>query len=885
MSIDKTAQFNWLRRLKDRNRNNNEGGQELSFNEQEFRGLQDVARRNADAERQRVDSLVKEYRKIAEKVGRPISIPGAFELSVDNVKKVYSMESNVLWSALCAGYENCSQYVSEDTVYRGRLIRSIVENRNSSAAGWGKTLEGIELLLRGLEVDVQDMARSNRLEEGSYEWAKRIFTNKEWLIENRKTLENAVLDTRPNSEHETGLIFKKIFKNLTEDPSGNGDSRVFVEALIKLWALWFSSRKLDFSNYIENNESAWLQFRNYIKQNQGEHISKIGMALSKKYLPVEMQTRNDGVHDIEINIFNVFRPGTTASGNWDIGKWRSFIRDMHTMMSFLGTELKGQSNLKNINGKNIFFNMTQKIMMIENIVRNDPFISNIFKIGNMNIIPDVLYLEVDKDIRLNPLGTMGAYASAYQQAEVNGYQTNRGRGYPREAGDASDEYLERAASNYMSEGMLNALLHLQEGENFYQIKNNSEQYSSSLKKITELQYKVWENVRDSMNPDLSEMSPEEATQYTKNKIKDVRGRDFGSDNAQKAKEERILDSPFEHASRIVPSSFPGSGAFNPNYLPGIRNAAVPFNIAVYPRKKENDPENFAQVFEPPSESPGSGGFNFHHHSIKTLDDENHYNHIIGWIGGYVDMAGKNMYIVELQSDVMQNTNFMKDPGKSKNKLNEDLKRYNQELTKEKENLAKQSAEGIDSHYDKRIKDLEKKRDAANNDNMKQQMDTAIQKLTEQKNAKEDPWGKLRKKIQDAEKVIAEISNQIKELAEYESNSKDSWRKRPQYADVKSKIENRFSEYIDVFWNEVIYYCAKLKIENLWISHSEHLAKAWSTYITPDTVNLYKKIYDKKAQEFGAEQQGQGYFWHLDLTKKMPKYANTNWYQRTKNAMV
>jgi hypothetical protein len=469
---------------------------------------------------------------------------------------------------------------------------------------------------------------------------------------------------------------------------------------------------------------------------------------------------------------------------------------------------------------------------------------------------------------------MGAYTSALQQMEMN---VSLHGGYPREAGYADDYWLGRFASDYMSEGMRNALLHLQEGENFYQIKNNSEQYSSSRKKITELQYKVWENVRFSVNnPELSQMTPEEAIKYTQNKINDVRGRDFGSDNAQKAKEERILDSPFEHASRIAPSPFPGSGAFNSNYLPGISNTAVPFNIAVYPKRKENDPENFAKVL-------GPDGLNFHHHNIETLNDENHYNHMIGWIGGYVDAVGKNMYIVELQSDVMQHTNYMKDPEKSKNKLNEDLKRYNQELTKEKENLAKQSAEGINAYYDKRIKDLEQKRDAANNDNMKQQMDTAIQKLTEQKNAKEDPWGKIRKKIQDTVSVIAEISNQIKELAEYESNTKDSWRKRPQYADVKSKIENRFSEYIDVFWNEVIYYCAKLEIKNLWISHSQHLAKVWAQYATADTVNMYEKIYDKRAQDFGAEKQGD--FWHLDLTKKMPKYANTNWYQRTKNAMV
>ena len=880
MSINKTAQFNWLRRLRDRNRNNSEGGQELSFNEQEFRGLQDVERRNADAERQRVDSLVEESRKRTEKAGIPTNIPGTFELSIDNIIKVHRMESNALWSALCASFENCSPYVSEDTAYRGRLIRYIVENRDSSVgAGWGRMLEGIELLLRGLEVDVRDLPRSNRLEEGSYEWAKRVFTNIEWLDENRIKLQDAINNASPDSE-------SSIFKNLTEalQSSGIDDWRVLVEALIKLWAIWYKGvgPQFEISFYIEHRESAWLQFRNYIKQNQIDNFFRTGLALSKKYVPAEMQTTNDGVHDVETNIYNIndYRH-YGVFGKWDIEKWKSFIRDMHTMMSVCGIELKGKQNFKNINGKDIFFNMTQKIMMIENIVRNDPFISNIFKIGNMNVIPDVLYEQVDKDIRLNLLGPMGAYASAFQQAEMN---RSLFGGYTRETGDASDEYLERAASSSMSEGMRNALLHLQEGENFYQIRNNSEQYSSSRKKITELQHKVWQNVRDSIkNPDLSFRSPEEAIRYTRQKINDVRGRDFGSDNAQKAKEEKILDSPFEHASRIVPSSFPGSGAFNANYLPGVRGVVVPFNIAVYPRRKENDPENFAQVFEPPSATPGFGGFNFHHHNINTLNDKNHYNHVIGWIGGYVDMVGKNMYIVELQSDVMQNTNFMKDPEKSKNKLNEDLKRYNQELTKEKENLAKQSAEGTDAYYDKRIKDLEQKRDAANNDNMKQQMDMAIQKLTEQKNAKEDPWGKIRKKIQDTENVIAEISNQIKELAEYENNSKDSWRKRPQYADVKSKIENKFSEYIDVFWNEVIYYCAKLEIKNLWISHSQHLAKVWAQYATADTVNMYKKIYDKKAQEFGAEWQNN--FWHLDLTKKMPKYANTNWYQRTKNAMV
>jgi predicted nuclease with TOPRIM domain len=257
--------------------------------------------------------------------------------------------------------------------------------------------------------------------------------------------------------------------------------------------------------------------------------------------------------------------------------------------------------------------------------------------------------------------------------------------------------------------------------------------------------------------------------------------------------------------------------------------------------------------------------------------------MIGWIGGVVDAVGKNMYVAEIQSDIMQNTSYMKDPEKSKLKLNEELKNKIQELQKENDNLARQSAEGIDEYYNKRIKELEKKKDAANNDTIRQQMDVAIKKLTEQKNAKEDPWAKLRKKIKDIENVINEINNQIKDIVYYENNTKDKWRRRPQFADIKSKIENRFSEFIDVFYNELFYYCAKLEIKNLWIVDSDHLSRVWSGLATEDTIEMYKKFYDKKATELGAERYQD--WWYLDLTKKMPKYAFTNWYQRTKYGMV
>lgn len=881
MSIDKTAQLNWLRRLKDRNRNNSESGQELSFNEQEQRDLQETERKDVDAERQRVDRLVEESRKRTEEVGRPENVPGKFQLSRNGIENVLTMDANTLWNALCVSFENCSPYVSEDTVARGKMIRYIVENRSGYPLGWGSMLRSIDFLFQGLELDAKSIVTNNVFQMADDNWAKSYFTNERWLRENERLLQNEI--SNAIRQRESREDRESNFKNFMQELNENGQ----LKAAIKIWAFWHASAygQFDISNYIRFKDSSWGQFKDFLQSNSGIYTNQIGRALSKQYLPLEMQNTNDGVHAIETNIFNVLQNLNLKDENnllktWDVEKWKFFIRDLYIMTSTVGIELKGRTNLTNIDGKNVFFNMTQKVMMIENIANKDPFISNVFKRDTRIIIPYSLYQKVDEDVKQNALGPMASNVSALQQIEANRYG-----GYRRETASASDENLRN--SDYMSEDMKNLLLYLEAGPQAYSMASNWYQYRPLFEKQREALYEVWKSVRDKIkNPDVQRMTPEEVLEYTREKINSLQVRDFGSDSSKKAREEQILDAPFEHSSRISASNFqgnfPGSGVFSPHTLPERKSIPLSFNIAVYPKRKENDPQGFVQVFQPGGSS-STGGLNFHHHSINTLNDEGHYSHAIGWIGGFVDIIGKNMYIAELQSDIMQNTSFMKDPEKSRSILNEDLKKYQQELAKEKENLAKQSAEGIDAYYEKRIKDLEKKRDAANNDNMKQQMDTAIQKLTEQKNAKEDPWGKQRKKIQDIENVIAEILNQLKELAEYESNTQDSWRKRPQFADVKSKIENRFSEWIDVFWNEIFYYCAKLEIKNLWISHSEHLTKNWRSFATPDTINMWKKIYDKRAQEFGAENKGD--WWHLDLTSKMPKYASTNWYQRTKNGMV
>jgi hypothetical protein len=893
MNIEKTAQLNWFRGIRDRIRGNkpDESGQELSFNEQELRGLEEIERRKTEEERKRVDKLVQESKERAESFGRPDNIPGKFELSRSSIQNILSMDRDTLWHKLCASFENCSPYVSETTAQRGRIIRYLVDTRQGDyRGGWGSVLRSIDFLLQGLELDIRN-AGNNSKAAISHNNMQEIFTNRDWLMANKDGIQRAYAQASPDS------INKEVLNKFLTNKQSYYARR---DAAIEVWASFLKNKyQYYYGNTLSDQyfynihlyaDRLWEDFKLYFRLMSGNLFHNIGIQLGKKYLPEDMQSISDGVHAIDVSMFDIAKPAnlmqsrSNARGendifyNWTVNKWKEFVEDTHLMLSVFGFNLKGVSNINNINGENLYYNMMQKIIMIENIVNRDPFISHIFNNSRLDL-GDSYYIYAQIKDKMS--ADHNPNREEYLVSILNQIYVNQHGGYSRAISEASDESL-RSAADRVPFAVEHILLHLEFGENMYNVINNFDQYQSALNSYREKQHSALKKVRNVLaNPDLTQMSPEEARQYFVEKLNRLANREFEGSNIEKAKQEQILDSPFEHTSVIRPSTFPGQAAFNSNSLPELQGTPISFNIAIYPKKKENDPENFAQVLAPGGHA--QDGLNFHHQNIPSLENKKYYSHILGWIGGWVDVVGSNMYIAEIQSDVMQHTSYMKDPEKSKTKLNEELKKQMQELQKEKDNLAKQSTEGIEKFYDKRIEELEKKRDSANNEAMKQQMDTAIKKLTEQKNAKEDPWVKLRKKIKDIENVIVEIKNQIQELIDYERNTNDQWRKRPQFADVKSKIENRFSEYVDVFYNEAIYYCAQLKIKGLWIVHSDLLAAVWRHFATADTVEMYKKIYDKRAMEMGAEKKGN--WWHLDLTKKMPKYASTNWYQRTKNGMV
>ena len=114
------------------------------------------------------------------------------------------------------------------------------------------------------------------------------------------------------------------------------------------------------------------------------------------------------------------------------------------------------------------------------------------------------------------------------------------------------------------------------------------------------------------------------------------------------------------------------------------------------------------------------------------------------------------------------------------------------------------------------------------------------------------------------------------------------------AELRSRIENRFTDWVDTFYNEIFMYCSRLGIKHLYVAASSYLYLAWRTYAKASTLELYKKTYDTKAEKYGMRKEhykGVTY-WHLDLSKNMPKFASKessqmfkkNWYKQLKTAM-
>lgn len=395
-----------------------------------------------------------------------------------------------------------------------------------------------------------------------------------------------------------------------------------------------------------------------------------------------------------------------------------------------------------------------------------------------------------------------------------------------------------------------------------------------------------EEARKAIQRSSRERIEKEVSEESK-KINDpnIGSRSFTEEQKQQAKTQNIIGKPFEHMSTLrVDQKYPGVSAFVLKPVP--MESEVPyktFHIAIYPKKEQSDPTRLHDVFD------RSTGLNFHGFSFPEHVNENYYD-LIGWVGGTIDLYNKIMYVTEIQSDVMQNTPRMKDVSKSIVALNEGKNSLLAEAEKIKTYI---TTNDINAYYDKRIQDLKLKIQSMSDSPAAMQMQQAVLKLEELKNKGVDPFEKERQKLHDIDNKLKEINRQINDIEEFDKKPSAKLNK-PHLSELRSRIENRFTDWVDTFYNEIFMYCSRLGIKHLYIAASSYLYLTWRQYAKASTLELYKKIYDTKAEKYGMRKvhyKGVTY-WHLDLSENMPKFASkerlqmskNNWYRQIKTAM-
>jgi hypothetical protein len=623
--------------------------------------------------------------------------------------------------------------------------------------------------------------------------------------------------------------------------------------------------------------------------------------MARKYFPEDKIIFSDGLHKgfytFGSAIYDNNRALLPVYGKWDINKIMEILNDIKKINDLSAKSNVGIPTAYNIEAKDVYTRVVEKLALIETVVRYDPILGAIFKIKanatGGNEFADRYYRAYSEIMSSEDSG-LKLFSGTVNQIIVNEYAplTYRRSGYPLLR--VNDEELDVNKIFEIGEMTpFSALLStVALGDDAYRNMHYRLFEPEKMKILAEevrknmLQAKTksLEDIRKIILKGDIQLDEDDNRELAEKMIKKMPSRDFSEAESRKAKEEKIVKSPFEHTSAIYLSDFPGRGFFHTENIKSIGRNPQSFSIVLYPKIKEGDPADFTEVLKPNVDFETTrGGLNFHHLGIKTIEKEGYYSNMLGWIGGWINPLKKSIYVAEIQSDIMQHTGFMRDPEKSRANLNEDWREKTEELRIEKENLQNQSQEGTDAYYDNKIAELEKKKSKAKDEEGRSKIDIAIKNLLSKKQAKEDPWEKSRKKIENIEKIIKEIEHQISKLDEYEANTKLPWRRRPQFANVRSKIENRFSDYIDVMYNELFAYCSKLGIKHLWIAHSKYLARVWEKYIEPETVEMYKKIYDEKAKSFGG-QEAEDWF-YIDLEESMPKFARSNWYREAKNGMV
>ncbi len=365
-------------------------------------------------------------------------------------------------------------------------------------------------------------------------------------------------------------------------------------------------------------------------------------------------------------------------------------------------------------------------------------------------------------------------------------------------------------------------------------------------------------------------------------------KDFGDDGVLIAKEMGLFDKGFNFKSFInLGKSFPGQHATHSvvsdaaNHSSEIRyysEILEPFNIVIHPKHSEKDPRGMNVVFD---NGNRDGGINYHDRSLNRDQTPEGYYNFIGWVGGAIDWLNKTMYVTEIQSDVVQKTYRMRDFQASMSGLEQEKNKLTDEISSLSSKI-----ESFDKnvYFENKIKELENKINSSSDEQMKKRLNVAIDAIRNQMVSGIDPTQQDKQKLEKLKANLVEIEKQISSISDRKSEDKAPQLNRPHLSQFKSRIENRFEDWLEIFYNEIFRYCKNLEIKTFYLVGASTLHKLWTGWSTQETFEMFKKVYDDQAMKHQMEKVKfhNSVWWKLDLGNRMPKYAKS-WYKTIKLA--
>ncbi len=346
---------------------------------------------------------------------------------------------------------------------------------------------------------------------------------------------------------------------------------------------------------------------------------------------------------------------------------------------------------------------------------------------------------------------------------------------------------------------------------------------------------------------------------------------------EQMKERGISQRPFPHQYGLQRGTYPGAGRTTmPDYL-------EPFQISVSPGSSE-----VGQPGEESDKIPNELMTGLPFHTVEQVDEMPP----LGWIGGYADYKEKVMYITEVQSDIMQRTPYMRDPKKSKEFWKKEIVRLQQQYDntklapdyqapsprdkiQQKIDAVSQEQQSLDPQSSQFIRNQE----------LLQRLQQNFERAPEGTSFSMQRGGRRFKKLIGLQNKIDEARKNIRaqpqsDTALYKGKDPEKWH------DWKSKLENRFKDWVPVFFNVAIREAKRRGFLKARIITADELMKIWATFGGQEKKILFERVYDSTAKQYGAVPlSAYGRNWHeVDLGGEDLRYASRkrimdNWMKR------